>query len=174
MSNSNNQTDFISRAGTAMTVTAWLIFFAILFGIFDYLISQRDNPNQNVATTINGHQKEIVLQRNSFGHYVSNGTINGYDVVFLLDTGATDIAIPESVARKIGLQKGQDFYVKTANGSARAYRTRINSAAIGDIMLHDLNATILSNISGDEILLGMNFLKHFEILQKGNTLTIKQ
>ena len=174
MQDKKNQTDFVSRAGTAMTVAAWLIFFVILFGVFDYLLSQRNNPNQNVATTVNGYQKEIVLQRNSFGHYVSNGTINGYDVVFLLDTGATDIAIPESVAKKIGLQKGQDFYVKTANGSARAYSTRLNSAAIGDITLYDLNASILSNIDGNEVLLGMNFLKHFEILQKGNTLTIKQ
>lgn len=174
MQDRNNRTDFVSRAGTAMTAAAWLIFFVILFGIFDYLLSQRDNPNQNVVTTVNGYQKEVVLQRNSFGHYVSNGSINGYDVVFLLDTGATDIAIPESVAKKIGLRKGQDFYVKTANGSTRAYRTRLNSAAIGDIILYDLNATILSNISGNEVLLGMNFLKHFEILQKGNTLTIKQ
>jgi len=174
MQDRDEQTDFISRAGTTMTVAAWLIFFAILFGVFDYLLEKRDNPNQEIVTTVNGYQKEVTLQRNSFGHYVSNGTINGYDVVFLLDTGATDIAIPESVANRIGLKKGQDFYVKTANGSARAYSTRIDSAAIGGIILYDLNASILDNINGDEVLLGMNFLKHFELIQKGNTLTIKQ
>ncbi len=157
-----------------MTVFAWLLFLAILFGLFDYLISQRSNPNQNISTTINGLQKEIVLQRNAYGHYVSSGTINGYDVVFLLDTGATDVAIPEPLAEKIGLLKGHEFYVKTANGNTKAYRTHLNSVAIGDIKRYDLNATILSNIAGDEVLLGMNFLKHFEIIQKGRSLTIRQ
>ena len=170
----NHQRDFISRAGTVMTVVAWLIFLAILFGIFDYLTSQRNNPNQNIVTTAYGLKKEITLQRNAYGHYVSNGTINGKAVVFLLDTGATEVAIPESLANKIGLIKGNSFTVKTANGNARAYRTRLGSAAIGDIRRYDLNATILTNMAGDEVLLGMNFLKHFEITQKGKTLTIKQ
>jgi aspartyl protease family protein len=174
MTDKDKQTDFSGRIGTSMTIVAWLIFFAIFFGIFDHLLSQRNNPNQNIVTTINGAQKEVVLQRNRFGHYVSNGSINGYDVVFLLDTGATDIAIPETVANNIGLHKGQGITIKTANGNTRAYITRLDSAAIGDIILYDLNATILSNIHGEEVLLGMNFLKHFELLQKGNTLTIKQ
>jgi aspartyl protease family protein len=174
MQKKNTQRDFISRAGLTMTVIAWLIFLAMLFGVFDYLSSQRNNPNQNIVTTINGLQKEIVLQRNAYGHYVSSGTINGSDVIFLLDTGATDVAIPESVAKKIGLIKGREFMIKTANGNTKAYRTHLNSVAIGDIKRYDLNATILTNIVGDEVLLGMNFLKHFEIIQKGRSLTIKQ
>lgn len=170
----NHQPDFISRAGTTMTVIAWLIFLAILFGVFDYLTSQRNNPNQNIVTTAYGIQKEIILQRNAYGHYVSDGTINGKAVVFLLDTGATEVAIPESLANELGLRKGNDFMVRTANGTAIAYRTHLDSAAIGDIRRYDLNATILTNMAGDEILLGMNFLKHFEITQKGKTLTIRQ
>ena len=174
MQEKDKQRDFISRAGMSMTVIAWIIFLAMLFGIFDYLVSKRTNPNQNIVTTMDGHQKEIVLQRNAYGHYVSNGTINGRNVVFLLDTGASDIAIPKSVADEIGLERGRDVFVKTANGNTRAYRTQLDSVAIGDIVLYDLNATILSNITGGEILLGMNFLKHFEIIQKGQTLTIRQ
>jgi aspartyl protease family protein len=166
--------DFISRAGTTMTAIAWIMFLIFLFGTFDYFIDQRNNPNQNVTTTVYGQQKQITLQRNPYGHYVSNGTINGLDVVFLLDTGATEIAIPESIANKIGLIKKQSIRIKTANGTTTAYHTRIDSAALGEIKLYDLNATILTNMNGDEVLLGMNFLKHFEIIQKGKTLTIKQ
>ncbi|VAW50209.1 Aspartyl protease [hydrothermal vent metagenome] len=168
------QGDFISRAGTTMTVIAWIIFLVFLFGVFDHFIDQRNNPNQNVVTAAYGQQKQIVLQRNPYGHYVSNGTINGRDVVFLLDTGATEIAIPEAVANQLGLVKKQSIRVKTANGTTTAYKTRIDSAALGEIRLYDLNATILTNMTGNEILLGMNFLKHFEIIQKGQTLTIKQ
>ena len=174
MQDKNNKDDFISRAGTTMTVVAWIIFLVILFAGFDYLISQRFNPNQNIVTTVNGYQKEVVLQRNSYGHYVSSGTINGHRVTFLLDTGASDIAIPESVANRIELSKGRTIVVKTANGNAKAYRTRLDSVALGEIKLHDLNATILPNITGDEVLLGMNFLKHFEMIQKGRSLTIRQ
>ncbi len=157
-----------------MTVVAWIIFLIILFMGFDYLISERINPNQNIVTNISGSQKKVVLQRNAYGHYISNGTINKQQVTFLLDTGASDVAIPESIANRIGLKKGRVITVRTANGNAEAYRTRLESVAIGDIELHNLNATILPNITGDEILLGMNFLKHFELIQKGKTLTIKQ
>jgi aspartyl protease family protein len=178
MQEKDDQRDFISRTGAAMTVVAWILFLFILTGAFDYLVSQRNNPNQNIATNeyylAGGLQKEIVLQRNAYGHYVASGTINDQEVVFLLDTGASDIAVPESLANDIGLIKNQRIVVRTANGNARAYRTRLASVAIGDIKLYDLNATILTNMPGNEILLGMNFLKHFEITQKGKTLTIKQ
>lgn len=166
--------DFISRAGTGMVVIAWLVFLIMLYFIFEDTLLQRNNPNQNIVTTMDGNQKEVTLQRNAYGHYVSNGTINGRKVVFLLDTGASDIAIPGSVADEIGLERGRDIFVKTANGNTRAYRTRLESVAIGDIVLYDLNATILTNITGSEILLGMNFLKNLEIIQKGKTLTIRQ
>ena len=174
MQKQNNNRDFISRAGTFMTVIAWLIFLSILFAGSDFLISQRNNPNQQVTTIENGSQKQVLLKRNSHGHYVSNGRINNHKVVFLLDTGASDIAIPESVAKKIGLTRGYPITIKTANGNTTAYRTKIDSAAIGDIRLHELNATILTNMHGDEILLGMSFLKHLELIQKGKTLTIRQ
>lgn len=157
-----------------MTVFAWIIFLGMMFAVFDYLITQRNNPNQNIVTTVTGPVKEIELLRNPYGHYVATGTINSVDVIFLLDTGATDIAIPESLANQIGLIKGPPITVKTANGNARAYRTRLDSVALGDIALYDLSATILTNITGEEVLLGMNFLKHFEIIQKGKTLTIRQ
>lgn len=174
MRKQNNNRDFISRAGTVMTAIAWLFFLGILFAGSDFLISQRNNPNQQVTTITNGLQKQVSLKRNAHGHYVSNGSINGHEVVFLLDTGASDIAIPESVANEIGLTRGLAITIKTANGNTTAYRTKIDSAAIGDIKRHDLNATILINMHGNEVLLGMSFLKHFELIQKGKTLTIRQ
>lgn len=174
MRSNEKQRDFISRTGFIMTVIAWIIFLSMLFAAFDYLITQRNNPNQNIVTTVTGPIKEIELLRNPYGHYLATGTINSIDVIFLLDTGATDIAIPESLANHIGLIKGPAITIKTANGNTKAYRTRLESVTLGDIALYDLNATILTNITGEEVLLGMSFLKHFEIIQKGKTLTIRQ
>ncbi len=174
MQKKSKQHDFVSRTGTGMIVVAWIVFLVLLYTIFEDQLLQRNNPNQNIVTTVNGLQKEVVLQRNVYGHYVTSGTINNHPVTFLLDTGATDVAIPESVAEKIGLQKGRTITVKTANGTTRAYRTRLDHVAISDIRLDNLNATILTNITGHEVLLGMSFLKHFEIVQKGRSLTIRQ
>ena len=173
MKNPDKPRDFSSRAGTFMITATWILFLFILFSLFDYSILQRNNPNQNVVTVTNEHGREIVLQRNVHGHYVANGTINYQQVTFLLDTGATDIAVPESLADKIGLKKGYPITVKTANGNVKAYRTQLESVAIGDIVLYDLNATILSNMHGEEALLGMSFLKHFEIIQKRQQLNDK-
>ncbi len=157
-----------------MIIIAWLLFLAMLFVMFQDQLLQRNNPNQNIVTSTSGAQKEVVLLRNAHGHYVTNGTINQQAVVFLLDTGATEIAIPESIANKLGLQKGRVITVKTANGNTLAYRTRLDSVAIGEIVLYNLSATILGNFPGNEVLLGMNFLKNLELIQKGKTLTIKQ
>jgi len=167
MQEKDKQRDFISRAGMGMTVIAWIIFLAMMFGLFDYLVEQRNNPNQNIVTTVDGRQKEIVLQRNAYGHYVSNGTINGNSVVFLLDTRTSDIAIPASVAEEIGLHKGREVMIKTANGNARAYRTRLESVAIGEIELYDLNATILTNITGREDMIELADANLYKAKQSG-------
>ncbi len=157
-----------------MTTMAWIAFVLFLAYLFDQLIDRRNNPNQDItSTSING-RTEISLLRNPQGHYVSSGRINGQPVVFLLDTGATSVAIPMPVAEKLGLEIGPAIKVKTANGTALAYRTRLQTISLGEISMQDLPATILSNMHGEEILLGMSFLKNFELVQKGKTLTIRQ
>ena len=117
MSKQEQDKDFISRSGTFMIGAAWVVFFLFLVLLFDDLLTQRINPNQNIVTTDLGHTREIQLQRNVQGHYVATGTINGSYVTFLLDTGATDVAIPDHVADAIGLKRGQAITVKTANGN---------------------------------------------------------
>lgn len=79
---------------------------------------QQENPNRDYSSRVadNG-VREINLLRNRYGHYLASGKINGHDVVFLLDTGATSVSIPAAVARRIGLQAGAPQTVSTANGS---------------------------------------------------------
>ena len=64
--------------------------------------------------------------------------------------------------------------MSTANGLTTAYFTHLDQLAIGEIELLDVNASIIPGMGVDEILLGMNVLKHFELIQSGNQLTIRQ
>ncbi len=174
MQNIPDKKDFSKNAATFMTVLAWALFAIFLAYLFHRLLENRINPNQDISTANFAGTKKVTLLRNPYGHYVASGRINNQAVVFLLDTGASDIAIPENVAKKLRLKSGPAIQVKTANGIALAHSTYLNSVSLGDITLHNLPATILSNLTDEEVLLGMSFLKHFELLQKGKTLTIKQ
>lgn len=157
-----------------MTGMAWVVFLVFLVVIFNKLLSDRVNPNQNLVTTNLGYAREVVLQRNPQGHYVATGSINQRPVTFLLDTGATDIAVPEGLAAELGLRRGPAVKVRTANGNAIAYRTRLDSVGLGDMQRQGVRATILSSMAGDQVLLGMSYLKHYELIQRGNNLTVRE
>jgi aspartyl protease family protein len=114
-----------------------------------------------------------VLERNHFNHYVTPGTINGVPVVFLIDTGATDVSVPAHLADALGLERGRARTYGTANGPAVVFGTRIDRIAIDAIELRDIPASLNPNVAGDEVLLGMSFLKHLEFTQRDRTLVLK-
>lgn len=158
-----------------MLIIAWIIGLGLLGFFFSGILEKQHNPNQSVTTSITDKgRKEVVLQRNRQGHYVTQGTINGQAVVFLLDTGATVVSIPESVAYRLGLSRGAEFYSRTANGIIKTYATRLDEVGVGDIRLSRIAAQINPHFDGEEILLGMSFLKRLELVQQGDTLTIRQ
>lgn len=132
------------------------------------------NPNQTPQSVHGEGFVEVSLASSRQGHYVVNGQIDGQDVTFLLDTGATQVAIPSQVARDLGLQAGAPVQIRTANGLATAQRTRLERLQLGDIVLHDVSALIAPGMDGDEILLGMSALKQLEFSQKGGTLVLRQ
>lgn len=152
----------------------WLLLLGLLTLFFNNFLDKQYNPNQQIATVQQGGQQHIMLQRNRFGHYVASGMINQQPVVFMLDTGATDISIPENVAKRIGLKRGRTVTYRTANGSAINYATQLDAVSLGHITLYNLPASINPNVNHEDVLLGMSFLKHLEFTQKGNTLILKQ
>ena len=158
-----------------MIISMWILLIALLALYFNKILQDDNNPNQRVSTsqTSDGVQ-QVILQRNNNGHYVATGKVNNQPVTFFLDTGATDISIPQNIADRIGLVKGQPVIYSTANGPAKNYLTKLDTVTLGNISLHNLRASINPNIDSDEILLGMTFLKHLEFTQKGKTLTIRQ
>lgn len=162
------------RWGKFMVGAMWLVLLGLLTLFFSDVLEKQHNPNQHLAKVQRGAQQEIVLQRNKYGHYVASGMINRQPVVFMLDTGATDISIPEKVARRLGLKRGRAVTYQTANGPAINYATKLDSVSLGPITLYNLAASINPNVNQDDILLGMSFLKHLEFSQKGDTLTLTQ
>lgn len=152
----------------------WLIALLLLTMLFNNWLDKQHNPNSLLVSAAGlDANSPVVLQRNRQGHYVASGLINDQPVVFLLDTGATVISVPENIANKLGLIKGKAIRVNTANGSISVYSTRINSVQLGNIKLINVEGHINPFMKGDTALLGMSFLKHLELKQSGNTLQLK-
>lgn len=161
--------------GVGMTVAMWVVVLALMTIFFQSWQEKQHNPNQQLAlSTGDDGARELVLQRNRYGHYVANGQINQQPVVFLLDTGASDISVPQDLARKIGLKRGLAMRYKTANGMITVYATTLAKVDLGGIVLQQVRASINPNMQGSEVLLGMSFLKHLDFSQRGDTLTLRQ
>ncbi len=162
------------RMGKGMIIAAWVSLLIILTLLFNAYLEQQNNPNTAPATTTTGLVKEVVLQRSRSGHYVASGRINGTRVTFLLDTGATDVAVSDELASSLGLRRGMRISSRTANGTVTAWRTRLSEVRLGDIRLFDVRASILPGLQGNEVLLGMSFLQQLEMVQRGKQLLLRQ
>jgi aspartyl protease family protein len=163
------------RMGRIMQVLAWVSAMALLTLYFSDLLDRQHNPNRDLYSAVGeAGMREVKLRRNRMGHYVAPGTINGEPVVFLLDTGATGVAVPAALAERLRLPRGRPVATRTANGTSRSYATRLAEVGLGDIRLQDVQATIAPGLEMREVLLGMSFLKHIEFTQRGNTLTLRQ
>ncbi len=160
---------FIAKLFTHLT---WVIILGVFYLLFQDQLLQKNNPNHDLNITKNS--ESVVLQRNRQGHYIAPGIINGKPVQFLLDTGATDISIPGVVAERLKLTPGRASYANTANGTIKVYDTQLDSVALGGLALPNIAAHINPHMQGETILLGMSFLKHLELIQRGNTLTLKR
>lgn len=170
--NSDNQAN--TRTGKTMAAIGVLFALGLLTLFFQDKLDDLRNPNQQVNsyTSPNG-SKEVILLRNNYGQYISSGKINGVGVEFLLDTGAFNVAVSEAVAQQANLRYGPEHQSSTANGITRAWSTTIDQLELGEIVLSNVNASILPNMDDDLILLGMSALRQVEFSQRGNKLTLR-
>ena len=159
------------QLGHKFIIAMWIAVMIMVYFLFENILENDYNPNQRVQMSNTG---EETLQRNRYGHYVTQGKINNQPVTFLLDTGATDISIPRKIAQKLKLKAGQERRYQTANGIIVGNLTTLNSVSIGNIKLKNVRASINPAMNNDEILLGMSFLKFIEFTQRGDTLILRQ
>ena len=122
-----------------------------------------------------GGGSQIVLTAGSGGHFLTAGGINGKAVRFLVDTGATSVAMGIAEAEHLGLdyRSGQRLYVNTANGNAPAYKVRLAEVRIGDVVVYDIEAMIVP-AQMEFILLGNSFLTRFQMKRENETLTLSK
>ena len=158
----------IARLFTYMT---WIAILGLFYLLFEDQLLQRQNPNHNLSLVRTS--EPVVLKRNRQGHYIAPGTINGVKVTLLLDTGATEVSVPGKLAEHIGLQPGRASYASTANGNIQVFDTRLDSVSLGGLVMENVNAHINPYMQGNTVLLGMSFMQHLEITQRGDTLTLK-
>jgi len=114
---------------------------------------------------------EFTIWADKRGHFETPGTINGQLAHFLVDTGATTIAINEVIARKLGIDfrySGTPITVSTASGMAKAYSVKLDSVKVGQIEIRNVDAIVLEGRFPTEVLLGMSFLSKVEMERKGN------
>jgi len=150
----------------------WLAALVLLGGLYA-LFSMLNQKNGPVISIDAGGAAMIVLEQDRNGHYQVPGKINNQSVNFLVDTGATDVAVPESIARALGLKFGPQVQVMTAAGPSKAWMTRLNEVSIGGIRRRNVRATITSG-GLTEVLLGMSFLRHYSLRQQDGKLVISE
>jgi aspartyl protease family protein len=158
------------RNGVLMLAIGWLLIIGIVWWAVDEWGRREANPNRALSA---GPAGEVVLQRNRAGHFLADGEVNGRRVTFLLDTGATYIALPAQIARELKLKLGQQITLQTAAGPATGYPTRLDSVRLAGIEMRDMAAVVAEGLDPGQVLLGMNFLKRLEMTQRGEQLVLK-
>jgi len=125
--------------------------------------------------TPTGTRQTVSLTADARGHFAAMGSLNGFPVTFLVDTGATSIAINASEARRMGLdyRAGEATGVGTAAGVVPAWHVTFNTVKVGGIVLNQVDGLVVET-GLDVPLLGMSFLNRMEMRRDGQTMTLTQ
>lgn len=130
---------------------------------------------QSFAGAATPQRQSVSLVADARGHYTAAGSLNGYPLTFLVDTGATAIAISAAEARRIGVdyKAGEAVGVGTAAGVVPAWRVKFNTVKVGGITVHQVDGMVMEAGLGMP-LLGMSFLNRMEMKRDGQTMTLIQ
>ncbi len=120
-----------------------------------------------------GKGTRIVLTAGTGGHFFTPGQINGRAVQFMVDTGATGVAMSAADAERAGInyKGGQPVQMSTANGVTQGFRVKLNSVRVGDVEVYDVDA-VVSPQSMPYMLLGNSFLTRFQMIRENDQMTL--
>jgi aspartyl protease family protein len=136
---------------------------------------QRVQLGQSVVSAPSAERPSLTLVADTQGHFVTPGSINGASMRFIVDTGATFIALGASDARRAGIdaQKGTPGMAQTANGTVRVWKVKLASVKVGGIVMSNVDGTVHEH-DMPIVLLGMSFLNRMEIRRDGQSMTLLQ
>jgi len=148
--------------------------------VFEYhgrtLERQLDGRVHAAVELPKGHD-DVVIFRDGWGMFMTVGSINGLPVKFLVDTGASSVAMNSAQARRLGIDfrvQGEATYVSTASDVTKAYKLKLDVVKVGSIQLRNVTAVVMDGAQPTEVLLGMSFLGHLEMINKGNKLVLRR
>jgi aspartyl protease family protein len=121
--------------------------------------------------------REALLEADQHGQYAAGASINGLPVRMLIDTGATEVCVSASTAKRLGLSPlgGRKRLIQTANGQSTAYPAILRSLSLDGLYMNDVEALILAPEAGEINLLGESFLKRLvSVEQRNGTLILRQ
>ena len=159
-----------------------MIFAAFMIGLGTIMAQIADKmtpalantaPRKTVAveTPAPSGLRSLSIARDARGHFETEGRIEGQRIGFMVDTGASVIALNESSAARFGLRPSRGDYkatVTTANGTVKAAPTRLAMVDIGGIVVRDVDAMVLPDEALSENLLGLSFLSKLKRFEYAN------
>jgi aspartyl protease family protein len=120
---------------------------------------------------------EVQIWRNTSGMFTTTGSINGLPVGFLVDTGATQVAMNAAQARRLGIDyrvDGRPANVTTASGVVKAYTVMLDSVKVGDIKLLNVAGVVIEGAQPERVLLGMSYLGRVQLSNEGQLMTLRK
>jgi len=131
----------------------------------------------HISSKFSAPEKASAIIRPTNGMYQVSGFINRQPVDFLVDTGASSIAMNANLARKLGINfryEGEEGYSSTASGYAKIYKLKLDSVQIGDIVVNNVEAAVLDGDFPTTALLGMSFLNRVNMKRDGQLLMLEK
>lgn len=139
-----------------------------------------EKKNYQMGTTISTsfRPREVITERviiDNYGMFRSFGSINGHSVKFLVDTGASTVAMSAKDARSLGIQyrlEGTPTQASTASGLAKAWSVQLKTVSLGKLLEHNVRGMVIDGDYPRQILLGMTFLNRMKVEKEGSTMSI--
>ena len=158
-----------------------MIFAAVMIGLGTFMAQMADRmssasatsaPHTTVAVaTAPAGSRSLNIPRDIRGHFQTEGRIDGQRIGFMIDTGASVVALNETSAARFGLRPSRSEYnatVTTANGTIKAARARIAMLEVGGLVVRDVDAMVLPDAALSENLLGLSFLSRLKRFEYAN------
>jgi aspartyl protease family protein len=159
-----------------------MIFAAFMIGLGTIMAQTADKMTPALANTAARHaasaqtveqtgNRNLSIPRDVRGHFLTEGRIDGQRIGFMIDTGASVVALNETSAARFGFRPSRGDYnaaVTTANGTIKAARTRLAMIDVGGLVVRDVEAMVLPDEALSENLLGLSFLSKLKRFEYAN------